>query len=78
MLARRPAITPDCRAASPLPDLDCILYPHLNPLMSNPSLSASLVIDFSALDYAFKDGLSPYEKATGLVYQYGTAGFRMK
>lgn len=46
--------------------------------MSNPSLSADLVIDFSALDHTFKDGLSPYEKATGLVYQYGTAGFRMK
>ena len=46
--------------------------------MSTSSLSASLAIDFSALDYTFKDGLSPYEKATGLVYQYGTAGFRMK
>ena len=46
--------------------------------MSNSSLSASLSIDFSALDHAFKDGLSPYEKAIGLVYQYGTAGFRMK
>jgi hypothetical protein len=46
--------------------------------MSDSSLFASLTIDFSALEHAFKDGLSPYEKPIGPVYQYGTAGFRMR
>ena len=46
--------------------------------MSDSNLTASLTVDFSALEYVFKDGRSPYEKDISLTYQYGTAGFRMR
>lgn len=88
-LARRPAITPDvdvdvaCLPASPQTTTRSRLCPISSPQatvanMSDSNLTASLTVDFSALEDVFKDGRSPYEKDISLIYQYGTAGFRMR